>query len=280
MTLHRSAIPENAYRTLMAQDQFDLVVANSLPRYAFSRMSEDMSSLRVPLALYVREQQGLTHLTISGLSPALVLANSMHLAEQVEAVGIKCVMIPSAVDCSTATAHSTRQAVVLVNPVEGNRLGLVFELARRRPDIPFVLQESWILDPPARNALETGVAALPNVEFRPAVPDPSQVYRDARILLATYPSGRPRVVLEAHHNGIPVLGLDQPALAEVVGDGGVLVRGDAPVLDWERALCRMWDDKVYYGQLRTRSEIMAASALTPEEVGDRFEAAINEISPE
>ncbi len=273
-----SRVPENAYRDVASTFRPDVIVANSLPRMAFRWMSADRTATGIPLVLYAREAHAVTHITSSGLGPDLVIANSLHLAKQIRAAGRRCEVVPSAVDCSAATVASSRRTVLLVNPVPANRLDLVFALADRRPDVPFVLQESWPLTASERHEVEEQARARSNVELRSVAPSPATIYRDARVLLATYPAGRPRVVVEAQHNGIPVLGLDQPALAEAVGTGGFLVAPDAPLEDWCAALACIWDDPVKFEELRESCLRRAAVAETdPHEVADRFEAALRAI---
>jgi glycosyltransferase involved in cell wall biosynthesis len=104
------------------------------------------------------------------------------------------------------------------------------------------------------------------------------VYRDARILLATYPSGRPRVVVEAQHNGIPVLAVNRPALAEAVGPGGVLVRTGASAREWADALGSIWDDARRYEELSIDALAHDGRAdIDAQLIAEKFESAIETV---
>lgn len=269
---------ENAYLRILDNYRPDVVVANSLPRAALQWITADLAERDIPLVLYLREAHAVTHVTVSGLRPAALIANAQAYVDQLQAVSIDATYIPSVVDCSAATTASTRERVVFVNPKPENDPTLVLSLAAARPDIPFLFQESWPLTDAERTNLETQIAPFANVELRSQVPSPAQVYADARLLLATYPGGRPRVVLEAHHNGIPVLALDQPALREAVGAGGALVAADAPASVWLEQLERIWDDDALYSRLVAASrEHAKRPEVDPEQLTRRFERVTSQL---
>ena len=76
-------------------------------------------------------------------------------------------------------------------------------------------------------------ARLPNVGFRPRTTDLGIIYRDARVLFVPHRvDNRPRVVVEAQANGIPVVASRYPGLVEAAGPGGVFVDPDAPEEAW------------------------------------------------
>jgi glycosyltransferase involved in cell wall biosynthesis len=238
--------PENAYRSLVDRQRPDAVVVNSVSRAAWRWIHDDLRRLQIASVLYVREAHALTHLTVSGVAPDLLVANAAAHARALEEAGHPAHLVPSVVDRSAAAVESTRSTALLVNPIAENHIDVVLRMARLRPDIPFVLQESWPLDASYLADLRSNLSGLPNVEFRARVAQPSDVYHDAKVLLATYPTNRPRVIAEAQHNGIPVLALDLPALNEAVGPGGRFVRNDASPEEWTAALAALWDDPATY----------------------------------
>lgn len=267
--------PENALRGLVREFAPQVVVANSFPRAQLQWMADDLASLGVPLALYLREEHALTHLSRTGLRPSLVLANSLHLTEAARALGVPCTFVPSVVDVSGASTTSSRSTVLLVNPVEENRPSVVRTLADRRPDIRCVLQESWPLDASTRRELEGWVTTRPNLELRASTGSPAEVYRDARLVVATYPTGRPRVVLEAQSNGIPVVALDQPALAEAVGRGGICLAPGLTDEEWSDQLERLWDDdRAYAALVREARQHAARADVDPHAIASQVEAAL------
>jgi glycosyltransferase involved in cell wall biosynthesis len=270
--------PENAYLQLLATARHDVVVANSLPRLAMSWIADDLRSLGVPLVIYLREQHALTHLTVSRLVPDAVVANSLELCARATAAGTRAEFIPSIVDLSAVTVSSSRKTAVLINPVRAHRPELVVRMAAELPDIPFVLQESWSLRPEEVREISQATARLANLTLRRRMEDSSEIYRDARVVIAPYPAGRPRVVAEAHHNGIPVIGLDQPSMAEAIGPGGVVIPDDAPGECWVSAVRRIWEDPGWYGSLVDASRQWARRAeVQPETVLRAFEAVLTRV---
>jgi glycosyltransferase involved in cell wall biosynthesis len=267
--------PANALRTALKEFAPDTVVANSFPREQLRWLVADAHRAGVRIGLYLREEHAVTHLSVSRLDLDFVIANSAHLAAMAEQEGYTCVMVPSIVDLTGARVSSTRSEVLMINPVEENRPNLMRALAKQRPDIPCVLQESWGLPPAWRAELDSWTQDIPNLSLRAAVGGPAQIYRDARILLAPYPSGRPRVVLEAQYNAIPVVGLNQPGLAEAVGPGGLLIPAQAPQAEWVAAVERLWDDEQQYGELCTLASAHAQrDEVDPDRIVQRFENAL------
>lgn len=270
--------PENMLGGLIRRFRPDVIVANSFPREQLRWIERDAIKAGVPWVLYVREDPAVRHLTVSGLAPALVLANSEALTTTVRAAGRECVTALSVVDAAAAAVVSTRTALVMVNPVPENRPEIMLEVSRRRPDIPCVLQESWPLDSDTRALLAGWEQSEPNLTVRPSAGQPYEIYRDARILVATYPAGRPRVVFEAQSNGIPVVGLNQPAMAEAVGPGGVLIEPGASDSEWAEKIIAVWDDPNRYNELATQAvEHARRPEVDPGSIVDRVEESLRAV---
>jgi hypothetical protein len=271
--------PENAYLRLLESHPPDVVVANSLPRMAMAWISEDLRELGIPLVVYLREQHSLSHLTVTRLNPDAIVANSLELCMGAAAAGMTAEFIPSVVDLQRAATETTRQTAVLVNPVAAHRPDLVIDMAAALPHVPFALQESWPLPAATKAMIMSALERCPNLSFRSQTTEPAEVYRDARVLIAPYPSGRARVVLEAHHNGIPVIGLDQPSMREAVGPAGVLVADTAPPQEWISVVARMWDDQVWYDSLVDESRKWAMrSGVQPNDIVKRFELVLSRVT--
>ena len=219
----------------------------------------------------------MSHLSISGLRPDVVLGNSQHLSQAAEKVGVACVFCPSIVDLRSTKVTSTRTKVVLVNPIPENRPSIMRSLAEKRPDIHCVLQESWPLSHEARVLVDGYAAGCGNLEVRPRSDVGADIYADARFLLATYPSGRPRVVLEAQSNGIPVIGLDQPALREAIGPGGTVLSPGLTDEQWAEEIARLWDDSSY-GDLAEAARLHSLrEEIQPDAVVSRVEDALRGV---
>lgn len=271
-------VAENGARALLGAD-FDAVVVSSLSRVGWSRVLLDAADRDLPTVLYLREEALLPHLGIVG-RPNLVMANSEALG--VAAASHRPVVVPSIIDLPAAAVASTRRTVLLVNPTEDYGLQTATDLAVANPDIPFVLQESTPLDRVELAKASRIASDIPNVEFRRFNPRPAQVYRDARLLLAPYSgrlrSNRPRSVIEAMYNGIPVLASDLAGLREAVGPGGVLVPHTGGPGVWSEVLREVWSDGPRYESLASLATDRAREA--EQGMADavaRFEAALTEL---
>jgi glycosyltransferase involved in cell wall biosynthesis len=186
--------------------------------------------------------------------PTVLVANARSLAQRLRSSGFTCSFIPSVVATTTTQTSSERRVALSINPVVAKGGDLFWEIAARLPQIPFVIQESWPLSDRDLHDVEARVASSPNVEFRRRAPAGPGLYRDARVLLVPYRvDSRPRVILEAQANGIPVVVGDVAGLVEAVGDGGVVVPLES-VDEWVAAVQRMWEDQSMY-------EALSAAAL-------------------
>jgi glycosyltransferase involved in cell wall biosynthesis len=251
-------------------------VASSIDRVSWRRLRAQLRADAIPSVLYLREGTAQGHLTVSQAPPDLLLANAASLADQARAAGFDCLVIPSAIDTSATRVASSRERILLVNPLPSHGIDRLWAVARARPDIPFAAQESWALPERARDEVLARAAGLPDVEFRPRTTDLGVIYRDARLLLVPHRlDNRPRIVAEAQANGIPVIASAYPGLVEAVGPGGVLVDPDAPNAAWIDAVSRLWDDADHYERLvEAALEHAARPEIDPDVVAKRFEDAM------
>jgi glycosyltransferase involved in cell wall biosynthesis len=185
--------------------------------------------------------------------------------------------VPSVVAQTKIQASTTRSSVLYVNPIPTRGLDVAIAAARQRPDLAFVFQESHRFARPDERVLARRLRGLGNVELRRFTADRPAVYRDAAVLLAPYTTdNRPRVVLEAQVNGIPLVAADRPGLDEAVGAGGVLVAPDAPAAAWAAALDEVlgpaYDD--YVAAARRHA---ARPEVDPDTLTARFESALQSV---
>ncbi len=272
-------IPENGLGVLRRRFAPDVVVASSIDRVSWRRIRAQLQAAQIPSVLYLREASGKGHLTVTGAPPDLLLANAESLAEGARAEGYECTVIPSIVELEKSRTETTREAVVLVNPIEMLGGDRVWAIAKARTDIPFVLRESNIMSAADHAAVQRGIAAHPNVTVAPYTTTPTEIYRTAKVLLVPHRvDNRPRVILEAQANGIPVLATEFPGLIEAVGEGGALVPNDAEPAEWINALGRMWDDPEYYQQLCDAARRHAdRDDVNAERILDRFEPLVADL---
>jgi glycosyltransferase involved in cell wall biosynthesis len=143
------------------------------------------------------------------------------------------------------------------------------------PEVRFVVQQSWPLPDEQLAEVQQRVAALANLEFRPVAPPGPALYGDAKVLIVPHRiDNRPRVILEAQANGIPVIASRTDGLAEAVGDGGVTVDMD-DIDAWHHALNRLLTDQALYDDLAERAlRHSQREEVDPEEVARNFEAIV------
>ena len=275
-----SAVPENGYRRLRRRARPDVVVASSIDRVTWRRLRSQLVADDVPSVLYIREASGLGHLTISQAPPVLLLANAESHAARARAAGFECEVVPSVVELDRSRTDTSRVTALLVNPSDllgGDR---IWPIADARTDIHFVLQESGLLSDRERSVVHALAEARPNVSVRPYTDDPAEVYRDARVLLVPHRvDNRPRVILEAQANGIPVIASAYPGLAESIGPGGVIVEDADNPAAWTRVLSSVWDDPTRYENLVDAARTHAhRSEVDPVRIVERFEQLLTQLT--
>jgi glycosyltransferase involved in cell wall biosynthesis len=243
-----SMAPENAFPELAMDFKPDVVVGSSIDRPAWRAVRRTCADLQIPAVLYLREAEALGHLEAPP-HHELVIANSRTLQRAAKVRGTNALFIPSVTDTSSTRCVTSRDAIMLINPIETHGLKLIPELASTFPTTPFILQQSWPLTGAQRDAVDTVLRGNPNVTFR-SIAEPAAIYRDIGLLLAPHQiDNRPRVVLEAQANGIPVIATNQPGLVEAVGPGGVCLPRNANSIQWTDAIAEIWTNPARYREL-------------------------------
>jgi len=255
------------------------VVVSSMGVTAWRQVRAELAAARIPSVLYLREERGLLHLSLSHAPPDLLLTNARALTDECAALGYPAETVPSIVMLDNSRVDSTRTRVVYINPVRIQGVDIALALAEARPDVPFLFQEWWPLPDDERKHIEDRLRPLPHAELRRPVTDPKLLYVDARALLAPFRfNGRSRLVLEAQSNGIPVLGSDRPAVAESIGAGGVLVGVDEPTEVWAAGLSELIDDPDrYQAYCAAALEHAGRPEVDPDLIVARFERLLTEL---
>lgn len=272
-------VPENSFPAVARAFRPDVVVASSIDRMSWRRIRPLLAETSTPAVLYVREQNAFGHLTISRVLPDLLVTNSDAHTEHARSLGFDAVTVPSLVTFDGCIVDSTRERVLYVNPTPLYGLDVALALAHDRPDVRFRFAESTPIEPADWEPLAARVASMRNVELTHFVGDPRVLYADARVLLAPYrTNGRPRVVLEAQANGIPVLGADLPTIREAVGPGGVVVAPDAPRAEWAGALSELIDSPERYDRYVAAARAHAARPeVDPAAIVETFERELGAL---
>ncbi len=250
-----------AVRRVLAKG--DVVVANSLRPLDLSRLLELRSYSQARLIWYLRETSSLEAVPTYGPLADVLLANSRPLAGAAsQSCARPCSYVPSVIRREGLVEPTSPSTLLLVNPVPSHGVDLVLRLAALLPRRRFVLQESWPLDVAARTELLRRATELGNIEVRARV-SRSEVFRDARVLLAPYSDeaiglSRPRVALEAQLLGIPLVGCDVPGLSAVAASPDLLLAAGEDIGSW---LARIDTIEAAYESYRERARRFADAEM-------------------
>ncbi len=276
----RAQLVENALVTVTSRLVPDVVVVSSVSRVAWLRIRPACTARGMPVVLYLREEALLPHLELAD-RPDLLLANSRSLCVAAADQGHDATFVPSVIDVTATATESTRQALLVVNPTTHYGLERCLRLARALPGERFVLQESTRLTDAEVGELGAMAADYPNVELRRFTTDVARIYRDARVLLAPYTawlkSNRPRVVLEAQANGIPVVGSRQEGLVESIGPGGLTVAANASDDEWVEAVASAISEPRYSELCALARQHSRRDEVDPAKIAASFVAAIESV---
>lgn len=198
----------------------------------------------------------------------LILANSEFTARRWQALsGIESIVVPPLVLPERYLSSSRGDRVLYVNPTQIKGVEIMFALAATNPDIPFIVAESWGLNPAWRQHCLARAQRYPNIEWTAPTNDMRSLYGRSRTLLmpSIWEESFGRTVVEAQINSIPVLASQRGALPETVGPGGILVDPHAPLAEWQTALRRAYLPSPEYDALsdaaRSHAYLTAAAPL-------------------
>jgi glycosyltransferase involved in cell wall biosynthesis len=182
----------------------------------------------------------------------------------------RCGLLSTGFPCPVNWAEVTpadpqNQYLTFVNPAPHKGLAIFARLAEmlfeRRPDIPLLVVQSAARKHLLQSSLSFEIEKHPNFSVVGPYDDPSQIYQQAKVLLAPslVPETFGRVAVEAMINGVPPLVGNRGALPETVGGAGRVLPiphhmdgkaqrlpDTAELEPWFDAIVRFWDDPAYY----------------------------------
>lgn len=270
---------ENALPALIADKKPDVVVACSIERVGWLKVKQILGRVGIPSVLYFREENAIGHLTVSKAPGDLLISNAQSHANAAAELGYRCELVPSVVDLKDVSVDSTRESMLFVNVAEHYGVDLAVETARLLAPIPVVLQESWVLPDQEWETLNQSIKDDSNIELRRRVDNPAEIYRDAKILgVAVKSDTRPRTILEASFNGIPVVTYDRPALCEAAGPAGTFVPDGASAADWADAIRTLWNNPVTYKEKSAGASAYARrDEISPNAIANSFVDLMHEL---
>jgi glycosyltransferase involved in cell wall biosynthesis len=242
----RADSPEQALPMAAAAWGADVVVVQSGTALA-PMVLASLSSGR-PTAVYLHNVE--PHQLAGNLAPdpsLLYLANSAFTAQRWRSLyGIDCAVTPPVVAPESCVTDRTGDKVLFVNPTPIKGVEIMFSLAAACPELPFLVMESWHIDPHWRAYCLGRAAQLGNIEWCSPVRDMREVFARSRVLLfpSVWEESFGRTVIEAQLNGLPALASNRGALPRLVGDGGLVLAPEASIDDWAHALRQLYDPVV------------------------------------
>lgn len=198
----------------------------------------------------------------------LFLANSAFTAMRWRTLcGLHCHVVEPVVCAGnylTDGGESESSKVLFVNPTPIKGVELMFALAAECPDLPFLVVESWEIEPNWRAHCQQRALTLGNIEWLGPQADMRHVYAQTRVLLmpSVWEEAFGRTVVEAQLNGIPVLASNRGALPDTVGDGGLTVDLHEPIEQWAQTLRQLLAAHGSFSAA-ARHRALAHAAATP-----------------
>ena len=261
-------------------DRFDadvVVAVATDPAFAVEALTQVVDR---PAILYVRGASAVPFV-LAGAHLDAVVANSPFIARSIQNLGVSAEFLPSVFPPDIYGVPTTRSKVLFVNPIKKKGLSISMALAAEHPEIPFVFSLSWRMRHADYRRIRRVGSALGNVEVRSATNDPSELYRDARVVLVPtqWPEAWPRVVSEAQLSGIPAIGGRVGGIPDAMGSGGLLVDPAYSTRAWSEALSALWNDHSLYEDLSTRArEHIRRPEMGVGNIVSRFEQLMDEAT--
>lgn len=234
-------------RQVLSEFQADVVVVQACRPFELLNVCAD---LHLPTVYYVRDIFFEHNSIPLRLSPFIGYVSNSHFTSRKlkEYLGVDSLVIPPLIYTDNYRVKEPGDKVVQIglDPLKG--VDVAYSLATSRPDIPFLLVESWPVPEVRFENYRRRADRLSNVMLSRRVRDMREVYAQARILLVPSQCEEcwGRVVTEAQCSGIPVIASDVGGLPESVGPGGILVDKDRDIALWQQALSDLWDDEGRY----------------------------------
>ena len=242
----------DALRERLAVFRPDLVVAWNR---ASEEVAREAASLSIPSLVWVHDATLAWSHGRLPLEPTTRLAAvSEFLARRVrECLGRRVAVLRPFIRLEDYRCEARRpEFVTLVGPRESKGVEIALSIAERLPGRRFLFVGSQGLPRRERTALAARVARLRNVRVERHASDMRTVYARTALLLvpSTCEDAAPRVVLEAHLNGIPVVGSRIGGIPEVSGGAAVLLPASAPPDRWAAEVERLLVDPALQGRSR------------------------------
>ncbi len=184
--------------------------------------------------------------------PALLyISNSEFTADRWRNLfGIDSSVIPPYLDAPRYRVSEPGGKVLMINPVLIKGINIALRMAAARPEVPFLIAESWSVPEAWRQLFQKRLPRSARIEWREPSEDVRDLLSDAKLLLmpSIWEEAYGRSVIEAQLSGIPVLASNRGNLPATVGEGGLIIDLAAGIEGWTQGLDRLWLDPDFYAK--------------------------------
>jgi len=259
---------------VIAQGVQDWFLAGEAINRGYATIIRIVSAGGVETLQYAEKQIAGTATTLR--SPRLlIISNSTFISAKVrQLLGLESPVIYPLIrpdDCAVSKRHP--EYVTFINPSTIKGLEIALKVALLLPHRTFLFVESWKLERAARKELDSRLANLPNVHFRPQSMHMQDVYSRASLLLmpSQCEEAFGRIIVEAGLNGIPVVASRIGGIPEAIAEGGILLSPLDPPERWAETIEQILADKDMYAHL-SRNAVLSASRseFNPDKVARQF----------
>jgi hypothetical protein len=214
--------------------------------------------LELPMVVYEQEvSTGLKSMPAGVRARALYVANSAataaHLSRE---CGAASTIIPPLFGIEQYAGIRRHGGCVLFVSLQRRKgPGVAIQIAKSRPNVPFIFVESWTQDAAHTQILRERVRAVPNITLLPNQPGLTHIMPKVKLLLMPSRSQEAwgRTATEAQICGIPVLGSSRGNLPATIGPGGITLDPDEPIARWLAAFDRIMNDPALFEELSHRA---------------------------
>ena len=219
---------------------------------------------RKPLVNIIHNDKQIERFGITNKSVNLLVANSQWIYDGIDLEVEKIIVYPP-IDVEKYAVETNGEAIVLINLIKAKGGELFYKLAELMPDYKFIGVKGGYL---VKSQIVPSV--LPdNVEIVENTPDILGVYKRAKIvLMPSEAESWGRVPIEACCSCIPVIANKTSGLSESLGDAGIFLDVNKPLL-WVKTIEGLYKQRALY---KKRGELCKKRAL---EIESCYKTQIN-----
>ena len=178
---------------------------------------------------------------ITNSNSDLIIANSQWIYDTIK-LDTKKMIIHPAIDINKYEVQTNGEAIVLINLIKVKGAELFYQLAELMPEYKFIgVRGGYLVN---RQIVPQDLP--PNVEILPNTPNIQEVYKRAKIvLMPSEAESWGKVAIEACCSGIPVIANKTAGLTESLGNAGIFIDVNQPLL-WVKKIKSLYRNQSFY----------------------------------